>query len=783
MRLSRLQIFDLITINLLLLCPALVRSQTVMATIPIANDPTAVAVNPVTNKIYIAAGVSWTQAGTVTVIDGSTNSTATVTAGIRPVAIAVNPVTNKIYVANQGCAGPLGCGYRGNITVIDGATNSTTTLHDPNANGPRAIAVNLITNRIYVANLWTGNITVIDGATGSVTTIKDPNVRMQSVAVAINQPTNKIYVVNNNREGFSNAKTGNITVIDGASNTTTTITDPNAMTPAAIAVNPATNEIYVANIGGDSGPNHGNITVIDGADHHTTTLTDPDVLAPIAIAVNSETNKIYVANANDSAGSGNGGITVIDGGTNSLTNVRDASALSPWAVAVDPIANKIYVANYGVNPSQSSNAPGNITVIDGPTNSLTDLVDPNAINPNALAVNPHTHRIYVANIYSDNATVIDGGNVAPPSAYQFVPVTPCRVADTRNPTSAFGGPEMTAGQTRAFNIPQSSCGIPSAAAYSLNVTVVPNGPLAFLTIWPSGEGQPYVSTLNSYDGRVKANAAIVPAGANGGVSVFVTDATQVILDIDGYFVPAGTSSALVFYPLTPCRIADTRNATGQLGGPFINGGHSRDFPILSSNCNVPTSAKAYSLNITALPHKTLNYLATWPTGKTQPYVSTLNSSTGTVTANAAIVPAGTSGEVSVFVSDNSDLILDVNGYFGPPGSGGLSLYTVPPRRLIDTRPNSYSPFDGVMTVNVEDLVTAPPAQAYVLNATVVPPGPLDYLSLWPDEVTQPDVSTLNAIDGAITSNMAIVATTNGAIDAYAFNSTNLILDLSSYFAP
>jgi hypothetical protein len=46
-------------------------------------------------------------------------------------------------------------------------------------------------------------------------------------------------------------------------------------------------------------------------------------------------------------------------------------------------------------------------------------------------------------------------------------------------------------------------------------------------------------------------------------------------------------------------------------------------------------------------------------------VSTLNSFRGFVAANAAIVPAGTNGAVSFFVTDPSDLIVDVNGYFGP----------------------------------------------------------------------------------------------------------------------
>ena len=71
----------------------------------------------------------------------------------------------------------------------------------------------------------------------------------------------------------------------------------------------------------------------------------------------------------------------------------------------------------------------------------------------------------------------------------------------------------------------------------------------------------------------------------------------------------------------------------------------------------------------------------------------------------------------------------------------------------------------------------------MFNATVVPVGGLGYLTLWPDGESQPVVSTLNAIDGAITSNMAIVPNQDGKTDAYASGITQLILDISSYFAP
>ena len=76
------------------------------------------------------------------------------------------------------------------------------------------------------------------------------------------------------------------------------------------------------------------------------------------------------------------------------------------------------------------------------------------------------------------------------------------------------------------------------------------------------------------------------------------------------------------------------------------------------------------------------------------------------------------------------------------------------------------------------------AQAYVFNATVIPSPTLPYLTLWPDGEPQPNVSTLNAGDGRVTSNMAVVPNHgDGKVDAFAQGTTQLILDISSYFAP
>src|SRR6185437_13264791 len=135
--------------------------------------------------------------------------------------------------------------------------------------------------------------------------------------------------------------------------------------------------------------------------------------------------------------------------------------------------------------------------------------------------------------------------------------------------------------------PNSSCAIPSTAqAYALNITVVPHGVLGFLTAFPCGKPQPFVSNLNS-DGRNKAVAAILPAGTNGAACFFATHDTDLVLDINGYFVPDSDITAMAFYPMTPCRLVDTRLATGPLGGPSLIATATRNFSLLSSPCNIP----------------------------------------------------------------------------------------------------------------------------------------------------------------------------------------------------
>lgn len=105
---------------------------------------------------------------------------ANIATGTSPVAVAVNPITNRTYVANQ---------IGNTVTVINGADASTTTINVGNA--PQAIAVNTETNRIYVVNFDSNNVTVINGADNTTTNFVTSDL---TIKVAVNPATNKIYV-------------------------------------------------------------------------------------------------------------------------------------------------------------------------------------------------------------------------------------------------------------------------------------------------------------------------------------------------------------------------------------------------------------------------------------------------------------------------------------------------------------------------------------------------------------------------------------------------------------
>ncbi|MEO8101206.1 MAG: choice-of-anchor V domain-containing protein [Betaproteobacteria bacterium] len=323
--------------------------------IPIGSGPAAVAVNTASNKIYVANFLS----GNVTVVDGATNGTSSIAVGSNPIALAVNNVTGKIYVANYGSS---------TVTVIDDSTGATTPV--TTGTGPIAVAVNPATNKIYVANFAGNNVTVIDGATNATTTVATGS---GPGTIAINQVTNKIYV--------ANTTVNSISVIDGGTNAVSTFALGGATSPIALALNPITNKIYAATFGNST------VSIINGANNTFTNVAAGT--NPRAIGVNAMTNRIYVANQLSN------NLTLIDGATNTTSTVFIGTA--PGTLAINPVTNKVYSAS--VNNSD-------IYAYDGSTYVETTISV--GLGPRGIAVNPVTNKVYTADASSNTVTVIDG---------------------------------------------------------------------------------------------------------------------------------------------------------------------------------------------------------------------------------------------------------------------------------------------------------------------------------------------------------------------------------------
>jgi hypothetical protein len=148
-------------------------------------------------------------------------------------------------------------------------------------------------------------------------------------------------------------------------------------------------------------------------------------------------------------------------------------------------------------------------------------------------------------------------------------------------------------------------------------------------------------------GVTESNAGCVSAPGNATVSV----------------APAG--SALLFYTLPPCRVLDTRNATGPLGAPSLSPVATRTFDVSTSPCGVPPGAVAISVNLTVTNPLAPGFLVVFRSDIPQPGTSSISFPAGRTRANNALVALAVSSTTfSVFNNSAGtvDFILDVNGY-------------------------------------------------------------------------------------------------------------------------
>ena len=278
-----------------------------------------------------------------------------------------------------------------------------------------------------------------------------------------------------------------------------------------------------------------------------------------------------------------------------------------------------------------------------------------------------------------------------PTGQGFTAAGPARVFDTRsgsaqglrtvNKVKIGGDQEVRVQMTGIAGITPSS----GVGAVSLNITAT--GTTAddfggYVTVYPCGD-RPNASSLNFVSDQTVPNAVIAPVSASGEVCFYARGTSDLIVDINGYFL-----SGAGFTPTNPSRIADTRSGSDQgirtvtktkVGGDTTLKVKFTDIAGLTPSSGVG----AVSLNVTATAttaDEFGGYVTVYPCGD-RPNASSLNFVSGQTVPNAVIAPVSTSGEVCFYARGTTDLIVDLNGYF----LTGAGFAPMSPVRLFDTR--------------------------------------------------------------------------------------------------
>ena len=378
----------------------------------------------------------------------------------------------------------------------------------------------------------------------------------------------------------------------------------------------------------------------------------------------------------------------------------------------------------------------------------------------------------------------------PPATYNAV--NPTRLLDTRS------GNKLGAGGS--YNLTVVGGSVPSSAtAVVLNVTVTQPTQTSWLTLYPGGSDLPVASNLNWVRNQTIANLVEVTIGLGGQVTINnAHGAVHVIVDLEGYFAPPGSSTAGGFVPLTPSRVTDTRAGSGLPNmGLKLQPGGTLDVQITGAGGVPGSGVSAVVLNATVTNTTASSFLTAYRAGSSRPNASNLNWTAGGVVPNRVIVPVGSGGKVTFYNSSgNADLVIDVNGYFTDSTASGTSNIGLVPARILDTRKGTggfntrLGPGTSIaVTVagvgGVPAMGSATPPSAVVISVTVTDPSVSgsSFLTIWPDQATMPTASDLNFVNGQTVANLVVVMVpATGKIQiANAKGTTDVIVDVVAWF--
>ncbi len=357
------------------------------------------------------------------------------------------------------------------------------------------------------------------------------------------------------------------------------------------------------------------------------------------------------------------------------------------------VPRAFFVRGVGTIPSGAIAVTGNVTVV-GQTAAGFVAVTPTATaTPTSSTINfplgdirannftlplgalGKLAAVYKAGAGKTTNLIVDitGYFVADASHAKYATITPTRVMDSR-PAPYHVGPLGTF----SANVPQTllvagfgSGLIPgNATAITGNITVVGQTRAGYVSVTPNPPvGTPPSSTINVPLGDIRANGLTADLNGAGNLSItFVAKAgatANILLDVTGYYVDGGVAG-LLYYPLTPGRLMDSRPGAVLTGltGVFTSGTPRK--LDTDGHWGVPAGAAAITGNLTVVGQTAAGFVADTPTSIPVPAVSTLNFPIGDIRANGITVPLGAGDQYLVYratAGKTTHLILDLSGYF------------------------------------------------------------------------------------------------------------------------
>lgn len=405
---------------------------------------------------------------------------------------------------------------------------------------------------------------------------------------------------------------------------------------------------------------------------------------------------------------------------------------------------------------------------------------------------PSDHNMVVADLRLPSAGVESGtgsggtgsgsGGTTAPDAPGYQPLQAARLVDTRTSTGTGAPAAPLAAQGTLDVTVAGRGGVPASGvgAVVLNLTSVGARSGGYLTAYPAGEARTTASTLNFSTGTAMANSVVVKVGAEGKVRLYGSAATDVLVDVQGWF-PTGAD----YTALTPARLLDTRNGTG--APQALVGATKRVDLQVTGRGGVPAAGVgSVVLNVTATGATGSGYLTAYPAGVTRPGASSLNFVPARSTANGVVLKVGTGGKVSLYVSAGTHLVADVQGWF--PTSSDLTGLT--PARLLDTRNGTGARAAAVPAGSELDLdvtgregVPTDGVTAVVLNVTATQSAASGFVSVRATGTTRTAATDLALVPGRSIANRVIVPVgSDGRVTLATTAQTQLVADVVGYLA-